>query len=48
MPHAFGYRARTRHMFSRGFKNHGMIKLSTYMTPYKVRPPTREPKASLH
>ena len=28
MPHSFGYRARTRSMFSRGFKQHGMIKLT--------------------
>lgn len=37
MPHSHGYRARTRHMFSRGFRQHGgIIKLSTYMIPYKV------------
>lgn len=36
MPHSFGYRARTRDMFKRGFKNHGMINLSTYMKTYKV------------
>ncbi|KAH9064066.1 ribosomal protein L21e-domain-containing protein [Lactarius vividus] len=36
MPHSFGYRARTRHMFKRGFKEHGPIKLSTYLIPYRV------------
>ena len=36
MPHSFGYRARTRDMFSRPFRTKGMIKLSTYMTTYKV------------
>ncbi|ELU35581.1 ribosomal l21e domain-containing protein [Rhizoctonia solani AG-1 IA] len=41
MPHSFGYRARTRHMFKRGFKvcgciEHGPIKLSTFVTPYRI------------
>lgn len=36
MPHAHGLRARTRHMFSRKFRQHGMIPLSTYMQVYKV------------
>ncbi|KAG8757815.1 hypothetical protein FRC14_001464 [Serendipita sp. 396] len=36
MPNSFGYRARTRDMFKRGFKQRGMIKLSTFMKPYKV------------
>lgn len=36
MPHSFGYRARTRDMFARPFRQTGMIKLSTYMTTYKV------------
>ncbi|KAM6498728.1 Ribosomal protein L21e domain containing protein [Amanita muscaria] len=36
MPHSFGYRARTRHMFTRGFKDHGPIKLSTYLLTYRV------------
>ncbi|KAJ8614101.1 hypothetical protein CTAYLR_004618 [Chrysophaeum taylorii] len=36
MPHAFGYRARTRDMFSRPFRQRGLIKLSTYLTTYKV------------
>ncbi|KAF8882205.1 translation protein SH3-like domain-containing protein [Mucidula mucida] len=33
MPHSFGYRARTRHMFKRGFKARA-IKLSTYLINY--------------
>lgn len=36
MPHSYGQRARTRHLFSRKFREHGMIKLSTYMKTYKV------------
>ena len=36
MPHSHGYRARTRHLFARKFREHGMIKLSTYMNTYKV------------
>jgi len=36
MPHSFGYRARTRDMFSRPFRQRGMIKMSTYLTNYKV------------
>ncbi|KAJ9665871.1 60S ribosomal protein L21A [Coniosporium apollinis] len=36
MGHSAGLRAGTRYSFSRGFKNHGMIKLSTYMRVYKV------------
>ncbi|KAI0321287.1 60S ribosomal protein L21 [Amylostereum chailletii] len=36
MPHSFGYRARTRHMFTRGFKEHGAVKLSTYLIPYRI------------
>ncbi|KAH8119788.1 ribosomal protein L21e-domain-containing protein [Phellopilus nigrolimitatus] len=36
MPHSFGYRARTRHMFKRGFKEHGPVKLSTYLVNYRV------------
>ncbi|KAG8935644.1 hypothetical protein FRC03_008992 [Tulasnella sp. 419] len=36
MPHAFGYRARTRHMFNRGFKNRGPTKLSTFLVNYRV------------
>jgi len=36
MPHSFGYRARTRDLFKRGFRQHGPIRLSTYMRPYRV------------
>ncbi|KZT27624.1 hypothetical protein NEOLEDRAFT_1130650 [Neolentinus lepideus HHB14362 ss-1] len=36
MPHSFGYRARTRDMFKRGFKEHGQIKLSTYLVPFHI------------
>jgi len=36
MPHSFGYRARTRHMFKRGFKDHGPVKLSTFLISYRV------------
>ncbi|KAJ1675016.1 60S ribosomal protein L21A, partial [Spiromyces aspiralis] len=36
MPHSFGYRARTRHMFARDFRNHGPVHLSTYLKNYKV------------
>lgn len=36
MPHSFGKRARTRHLFARNFREHGMIALSTYMKTYKV------------
>lgn len=36
MPHSYGYRARTRHLFSKNFREHGQVKLSTYMINYKV------------
>jgi large subunit ribosomal protein L21e len=36
MPHSYGIRARTRHLFSRDFRKHGTIKLSTYLTVFKV------------
>ncbi|KAL1933225.1 hypothetical protein VTP01DRAFT_7315 [Rhizomucor pusillus] len=36
MPHSFGLRARTRHMFARKFREHGAIPLSTYLKTYKV------------
>ena len=36
MPHSFGYRARTRHMFKRGFKEHGPVKLTTFLTKYSI------------
>ncbi|CAO1635250.1 unnamed protein product [Jaminaea pallidilutea] len=34
MPHSFGLRARTRHLFARKFRQHGPIKLSTYLRPF--------------
>ncbi|KAJ5885042.1 60S ribosomal protein L21-A [Penicillium taxi] len=36
MPHSYGLRAGTRYAFSRSFKEHGMIRLSTYMKTYRV------------
>ncbi|KAF9791955.1 ribosomal protein L21e-domain-containing protein [Thelephora terrestris] len=36
MPHSFGYRARTRDLFKRKFKEKGLIKLSTYLISYQV------------
>ena len=36
MPHANGYRARTRYMFKRAFRCHGVIPLSTFMRSYHV------------
>ncbi|KAH7830691.1 putative Ribosomal protein L21e [Monocercomonoides exilis] len=36
MPHSWGYRARTKTLFQRGFRQHGMTPLSTYMRKYKL------------
>ncbi|KAL0261649.1 60S ribosomal protein L21A [Diplodia seriata] len=36
MGHSAGLRAGTRYAFSRNFKEHGAIKLSTYLKTYKV------------
>jgi len=36
MPHSYGYRARTRHLFSRKFREHGPTHLSDYLVVYKV------------
>ena len=36
MPHCFGYRARTRDLFSQGYRKHGPVPLSKIMTIYKV------------
>ena len=36
MPHSYGYRARTRKLFARDFRQHGMPALKTYLTNYKV------------
>lgn len=35
MPHAYGYRARTRNLFKKSFRKHGTVHLSTYITKYK-------------
>ena len=35
MPHAFGYRGKTRDLFQRPFRCHGAEHLSTYMKQYK-------------
>lgn len=35
MPHCFGLRARTRHLFSKGFRNHGPVHLSKIMQTYR-------------
>ena len=36
MPHSFGTRARTRHMFAKKFRQHGLPTLSQYMMKVKV------------
>jgi large subunit ribosomal protein L21e len=36
MPSSFGYRARTRHMFKKGFRQNGMPGLSTYLKTYRL------------
>jgi large subunit ribosomal protein L21e len=36
MPHSFGLRARTRHLFARSFREKGPVKLSTYLKVYKT------------
>jgi large subunit ribosomal protein L21e len=35
MPHAYGYRSKTRDLFRRPFRKHGTPALSTYMVNYK-------------
>ena len=35
MPHCFGYRARTRDLFCKAFRKHGVIGLSRYLINYK-------------
>ena len=35
MPHAHGYRARTRHLFSKSFRKHGPVHLSKIMQTYR-------------
>ncbi|WFD49278.1 hypothetical protein GLX27_003958 [Malassezia furfur] len=34
MPHSYGYRARTRHMFAKQFKKHGQVQVSRYLRPF--------------
>lgn len=36
MPHSYGTRARTRHMFAKKHRQHGPIHLSQYLMPVKV------------
>ncbi|KAI8915795.1 ribosomal protein L21e-domain-containing protein [Gorgonomyces haynaldii] len=36
MPHSFGLRARTRHLFARDFGTKGQVQLSNYLKTYKV------------
>eukprot|EP01099_Mayorella_cantabrigiensis_P004115 TRINITY_DN309_c0_g1_i1.p1 TRINITY_DN309_c0_g1~~TRINITY_DN309_c0_g1_i1.p1 ORF type:complete len:161 (-),score=21.69 TRINITY_DN309_c0_g1_i1:143-625(-) len=36
MPHSFGYRARTRHLFARAFKTHGHLGITKYLTNFKI------------
>lgn len=36
MPHHYGYRAKTRHLFKRDFRAHGMIGLKKQLAIYKV------------
>ena len=36
MPHSYGYRARTRHLFAKNFREKGMPGISTYLREYRV------------
>jgi len=36
MVHSYGYRARTRHLFSRPFRQHGQLALGTYLRTFKL------------
>ncbi len=36
MTHSYGYKRRTRHKFQKGFRNHGVIRMSKNLTTYKV------------
>jgi large subunit ribosomal protein L21e len=36
MPHSYGYRARTRKVFARGFRKHGAPALSGHLTTYRL------------
>ena len=35
MPHCWGYRARTRHLFSKGFRKHGAVHHAKILTTYR-------------
>lgn len=36
MPHCFGLNARTRHLHQQPFRHHGAIRISKYLTTFKV------------
>eukprot|EP01120_Amphizonella_sp_Union-15-10_P005930 TRINITY_DN182_c0_g1_i1.p1 TRINITY_DN182_c0_g1~~TRINITY_DN182_c0_g1_i1.p1 ORF type:complete len:164 (-),score=24.04 TRINITY_DN182_c0_g1_i1:148-639(-) len=36
MPHSWGYRARTRHLFAKDFRRHGLPSISKYLVNYKL------------
>lgn len=36
MPAGAGARSRTRHLFARGFRQHGFIPLTTYLRTFKI------------
>ncbi|EAL67842.1 S60 ribosomal protein L21 [Dictyostelium discoideum AX4] len=36
MPHSFGLRARTRYLFSRGFRNHGLLQTTTFLRTFRL------------
>lgn len=36
MPHSYGYRARTRKLFSKGFRKHGSAPLSNNLTNFRL------------
>jgi large subunit ribosomal protein L21e len=36
MPHSFGYRSRTRHLFARPFRAKGQLNMTNYLTSFNV------------
>lgn len=36
MPHSYGLKARTRHRFAKGFRQHGAPNVSTYLRTFKL------------
>ncbi|GAM20536.1 hypothetical protein SAMD00019534_037110 [Acytostelium subglobosum LB1] len=36
MTHSYGQRAGTRHKFARGFRNHGILKTTTFLRTYRL------------